>query len=447
MIQKSRIEVLNEKPVQKGLFVAYWMQQSQRVAYNHALEYAIEKANENNVPLLVYFGLTDYPEANARHYQFMLEGLNAVRDDLKARGILFVVEMLTPEKGIVDFANKAVLVVTDKGYLRIQRQWRAFAAKYMSCQLIQVETDVIVPISISSPKQDFSAGTLRPKILRSLKEYLVPISCCELIKKSLKMKLVSIDISDIKKCIGLLAVDKSVKPVDWIVGGTTEAEERLHQFILTRLDKFATLRNEPSLDYYSAMSPYLHFGQISPLYIALEINRTKSDGKDAFLEELIVRRELSMNFVWYNDKYDTFEGLPEWALKTLLTHKKDKRPYVYSVKELESCKTHDPYWNASQKEMMVIGKMHGYMRMYWGKKILEWSVTPEDAYKTALYLNNKYELDGRDANGFTGVAWCFGKHDRAWKERPIFGKIRYMNDKGLERKFNIHAYVDNVNRY
>jgi deoxyribodipyrimidine photo-lyase len=189
------------------------------------------------------------------------------------------------------------------------------------------------------------------------------------------------------------------------------------------------------------MSPYLHFGQISPLWIAFQALKTKSPGTEAFLEELIVRRELSMNFVYYNERYDSLEAIPEWAKKTLKTHQKNRRPYLYRLGELEAAKTHDPYWNAAQKEMVVKGKMHGYMRMYWGKKIIEWSQTPEEAFKKALYLNNKYELDGRDPNGFTGVAWCFGKHDRPWGERPILGQVRYMNDKGLKRKFDADAYV------
>jgi deoxyribodipyrimidine photo-lyase len=190
------------------------------------------------------------------------------------------------------------------------------------------------------------------------------------------------------------------------------------------------------------MSPYLHFGQISPLHIALKVLKTKSPGVEAFLEELIIRRELSMNFVFYNKKCDSLEeAIPDWARKTLKRHQKDKRSYVYSLKEFEMGITHDPYWNAAQKEMVIKGKMHGYMRMYWGKKILEWSKTPEEAFRIALYLNNKYELDGRDPNGFTGVAWCFGKHDRPWGERAIFGKVRYMNDRGLKRKFDADKYV------
>jgi deoxyribodipyrimidine photo-lyase len=151
-----------------------------------------------------------------------------------------------------------------------------------------------------------------------------------------------------------------------------------------------------------------------------------------------------MNFVNFNDRYDSYDCLPEWAKQTLRAHKSDRRQYQYSFEELEEARTHDPYWNAAQREMVLFGKMHNYMRMYWGKKILEWTRKPEDAFRVALQLNNKYELDGRDPNGFTGVAWCFGKHDRPWQERKVFGKVRYMNAEGLRRKFDMDAYVRRV---
>jgi deoxyribodipyrimidine photo-lyase len=245
----------------------------------------------------------------------------------------------------------------------------------------------------------------------------------------------------VEKAISKLRLDRSVKRVDAFHGGTKEAKSHLEIFLESKLDRFPELRNDPTLDYLSHMSPYLHFGQISPLYIALKVSKTRSLGAETFLEELIIRRELSMNFVFYNEKYDSFEAIPDWAKKTLRTHQKDKRSYVYGLEEFEMGKTHDPYWNAAQKEMVIKGKMHGYMRMYWGKKILDWSRKPEEAFKIALYLNDKYELDGRDPDGFTGVAWCFGKHDRPWGERSVFGNVRYMNDKGLKRKFDADKYV------
>lgn len=258
------------------------------------------------------------------------------------------------------------------------------------------------------------------------------------------MKFDGFDITHLSDALDSLDLDRTVGPIEAFHGGTKHAAKRLRHFIAHKLDGFADLRNDPGRDFLSNMSPYLHFGQISPLYIALQVQKTDSPGKDAYLEELIVRRELSHNFVYYNPRYDRYSALPEWATNTLRAHRRDTRQPVYSRRELEEGRTYDAYWNAAQKEMVVAGKMHGYMRMYWGKKILEWSETPRKAFRIALYLNNKYELDGRDPNGFTGIAWCFGKHDRAWAERSVFGKIRYMNAAGLSRKFNPDDYVRKV---
>jgi len=442
VIQKERVKVLNRKEMRKGKYVLYWMQASQRAEYNHALEYAILKANELRQPLIVFFGITDhFPEANERHYAFMLEGLKQVKQSLKKRGIQMVILHKSPELGAVQLAQKASLAVVDRGYLKIQKQWRNGAGNQMDCPLIQVESDVIVPVEEASPKEEYAAATIRSKIHKKLGHFLVPLKENKIALSSLSMDFHSFNINDVGKAISRLQIDRSVKKADSFKGGTKEALRDLEIFLEGKLNRFPELRNDPTLDYLSHMSPYLHFGQISPLFIALEVLKTKSPGAEAFLEELIVRRELSMNFVFYNEKYDSFESMPRWAKKTLRAHQQKKRSHTYTLKELETAKTHDPYWNAAQREMMLKGKMHGYMRMYWGKKIIEWSKTPEEAFRNALYLNNKYELDGRDPNGFTGVAWCFGKHDRPWGERPIFGNVRYMNDKGLKRKFDADQYV------
>jgi deoxyribodipyrimidine photo-lyase len=442
MIQKERIKALNKKEVKKGGYVLYWMQASQRAEYNHALEYAISKGNELHQPVIVFFGMTDhFLEANERHYTFMLEGLREVEQSLEKRGILMVIRYKSPEMGTVPLAKKASLVIVDRGYLRIQRQWRNVVADQIDCPLIQVESDVIVPVEETSPKEEYAAATIRSKIHKKLSHFLVPLKQSVPSVESLSLDFDSFDINDVGKAISKLHIDRSVQRVSSFQGGTKEARDHLEVFLEGKLDQFPELRNDPTLDYLSHMSPYLHFGQISPLFIVLKTLETKSPGTEAFLEELIVRRELSMNFVFYNEKYDSLEAVPEWAKKTLKAHQKDKRQYTYTLEELESAKTHDPYWNAAQKEMVIKGKMHGYMRMYWGKKIIEWSKRPEEAFRIMLYLNNKYELDGRDPNGFTGVAWCFGKHDRPWGERPIFGNVRYMNDKGLKRKFDAEAYV------
>jgi deoxyribodipyrimidine photo-lyase len=447
MIQKERLKVLNQKEIRKGDYVLYWMQVSQRAEDNHALEYAILKANDLRKPLVVFFGITGrFPEANERHYYFMLEGLREVKASLEKRGIQMVVRHESPEQGAVRMAKRACLAVVDRGYLRIQRKWRDDAAKRMGCPLVQVESDAVVPIEEASPKEEYAAATIRPKINKKLKSFLVPLKERNPVVNSLSLKFQSFDLDDLDEAISKLHIDRSVRRLNSFRGGAKEAKKHLRTFLEYKIDRFGDLRNDPSLDYLSHMSPYLHFGQISPLSIALNVSKTDSPGREAFLEELIVRRELSMNFVFYNERYDSFEAIPDWAKKTLKTHQKDRRPYLYSMEELEATKTHDPYWNAAQKEMVIKGKMHGYMRMYWGKKILEWTETPEEAFRIALTLNNKYELDGKDANGFTGVAWCFGKHDRPWGERPIFGKVRYMNDKGLERKFDVKEYVEMMKR-
>jgi deoxyribodipyrimidine photo-lyase len=445
MVQKERITALNSRPIRGGRYVLYWMQAAQRTEYNHALEYAIEKADELGRPVVAVFGITDnYPEANLRHYYFMLEGLRETQEALEARGIQLVVRQQLPEIAAVELGRNASLVVVDAGQLRIQRKWRADAAKKLKCPLYQVETNLIVPVEEASVKENFSAGTLRPRIKKKLDYYLVGMRHRRPKRDSLVMRFDSFDISDIDKALSQLDIDRSVSRVSTFRGGTSEAKKRLKQFIKYKLQNYDDDRNDPNKDGTSNISPYLHFGQISPLYIALKVLASKAKGKDAYLEELIVRRELSCNFVFYNQAYDKYEGLCPWAKRTLNYHAPDKRQYVYSLREFERAKTHDPYWNAAQKEMVLAGKMHGYMRMYWGKKILEWSRSPVAGFKTALYLNNKYELDGRDANAYAGIAWCFGQHDRAWSERPVFGKVRYMNANGLKRKFDADAYVGKV---
>ena len=447
MIQEQRIQLLNDAEVGKGDYVLYWMQQSQRADCNHALEYAIERANGLKLPVIVYFGITgSFPEANARHLAFMLQGLQRTGRELARRGILFVPRIAAPADGAAELGKRAALAVTDRGYLRVQREWRAAAAARMACPLVQVESDVVVPVEAASPKEEYGAGTLRPKITRLLYAYLRPLRKRRVAVPSLRMKLAGDDIAGIDAVIRRSRADKSVAPVGGFRGGTAEAKSRLKRFIATGLERFEDCRNDPGADCLSGMGPYLHFGQISPLQIALAVLDSGSPAADRYLEELIVRRELSMNFTHYNPSYDRYECLPAWARETLRKHARDRRARLYSREELERGETGDRYWNAAQRELLVAGKMHGYMRMYWGKKILEWSADPEEAFATALYLNNRYSLDGRDPNGFAGVAWCFGKHDRAWPERAIFGNVRSMNDRGLERKFDMDAYCSRVDR-
>ena len=301
MIQKERVRLLNEKSVRKRKYVLYWMQASQRAEYNHALEFAILKANELRQPLIVFFGITDqFPEANERHYTFMLGGLKEVKDSLRKRGIQMVIRHETPEAGALRLATRASIAVVDRGYLRIQRAWREDASRRMECPLLQVESDVIVPMEETSAKEEYAAATIRSKLKRKLDAFLVPLKEYEPIFDSLSLGFDSFDIDDLEKTISKLRIDRSVNRVGSFHGGTKEAKSHLETFLDSKLDHFPELRNDPTLDYVSHMSPYLHFGQISPLYIALQVSKSGSPGMEAFLEELIIRRELSMNFVFYN---------------------------------------------------------------------------------------------------------------------------------------------------
>jgi deoxyribodipyrimidine photo-lyase len=437
-VEDRRVRLLNDRLTRGGLHVLYWMQSSQRVEYNHALAYAAGEANKRNKPLLVAFGLTEYPEACLRHYAFMLEGLREVRSQLEALGAQLVVRRVSPPELCTELSRDACLAVVDRGYTREPRTWYSVAAAGVNCPLVQVESNVVVPVEEASPKEEYSAATLRRKIKDKVQSYLKPSDELPSIRRG-SIDVESMDLDDPKLLDGL-NLDDGVADSSFR-GGRGEAERLLNSFLDDKLDGYGEKRNDPTLDMVSHMSPYLHFGQVSPVEMALRVMETGSRGSEAYLEELIVRRELAVNFVHYNQHYDSIECLPEWCRKTLREHAGDSREYVYTLEEFEEARTHDPYWNAAQREMVETGKMHGYMRMYWGKKIIEWTETPGDAYRIALYLNNRYELDGRDPNGYAGVAWCFGKHDRPWRERPIFGKIRYMNDRGLERKFDMKLYL------
>ena len=442
MIQRERVRPLNNEKEKSRDYVLYWMQAAQRGENNHALEYAVEQANVRGKSLVAFFGLTEkFPEANERHYAFMLEGLRETGRVLGERGIRFVIRHQSPDEGSIQVARRADLVVVDRGYLRIERRWREEVAKKINCPLIQVETNVIVPLEQASPKEEYAARTIRPRIQKQLEKYLVPMRKVPLKKEAAKLEFKTLNLADLDGLLARLPIDRGAGRVRSYVGKAGEAKKRLREFIDRKLAAYAETRNDPNVDAVSGMSPYLHFGQISPLYIALEVLKSRKRAAEVYLEELVVRRELSMNFIYYNRQYDRFDGLPEWARKTLKEHEKDPREALYTMAELEEARTEDPYWNAAQREMVVTGKMHNYMRMYWGKRIIEWTKKPEEAFQAALRLNNKYELDGRDPNGFTGVAWCFGKHDRAWPSHPVLGKVRIMKASGLRRKFDADAYA------
>jgi deoxyribodipyrimidine photo-lyase len=449
-IQRERVQNLNEAGVREGDYVLYWMQSSQRAEQNHALEYAVQRANDLDRRLLVVFGLTeDYPEANLRHYAFMLEGLKDTEKALRKRGIKMVVRKGSPDEVALDVGENASLIVSDRGYMRPQKKWREQVAREASCLVTQVESDVVVPVELASGKQEHAARTLRPRIQEHLDDFMIGLTPTKISKQSLNMKAAGLDLSDTEKVLDGMDLDRSVGPLSHLYrGGTSEAKKMFRRFLKGSLSDYVEHRNQPQTDDVSHMSKYLHFGQVSPIWLALTARSTKikKDNIESFVEELVVRRELSMNFVFYIPDYDSYSNLPDWAKKTLEEHRDDEREHTYTREQLENAETHDEYWNAAMKEMIYTGYMHNYMRMYWGKKVLEWSNTPEHAYRTALYLNNKYFLDGRDPNSFANVAWVFGQHDRGWPEREVYGKVRYMSASGLERKTKPEQYVEKVEK-
>ena len=447
-IQSARITALNSAAPRTGDYVLYWMQQSQRASGNPVLEYAVEEANRLGLPVVCCFGLTDgYPEANARHYAFMLEGLAEVAGKLAERGVLFVIRRGSPDRVALELAGRAALLVCDRGYLKPQKAWRAKVAEQAPCRVVQVEGDVVVPVELASAKHEFAARTFRPKVRLHWDEFLAPLAARQLKRRGDELRLPSdFDLSDVPGLVGGLKVDHAVPPVRRFRGGTSAARQRLHAYLGGPFADYGTRRGLPEAAAASHMSPYLHFGQISPVEIALAVRDATVGGpedKAAYLEELIVRRELAMNHAFYDERYDSYDCLPDWARKTLGAASGDPRPFHYSQEELETGATHDRYWNAAMQEMRVTGYMHNHLRMYWGKKIIEWTPSPQEAFDTVLRLNNRHFIDGRDANSFTNVGWLFGLHDRPWFARPVFGTVRYMGQATL-KKFDAEGYVRRV---
>ena len=431
-----------ESPIRR---VVYRMSRDQRVNDNWALIFAQEQALLHGCPLEVVLTLTpSYPMANQRHYSFMLQGLVEVERGLSELNIPFrVILNEDPASAFEQYvrSNGINLIVSDFDPLRIKRRWISAINQMEDIAHYEVDAHNIVPCHWVSQKVEFGAYTIRPKVRRALEEFLTEFP--PLKKQSCVDRLGLQPTSWQEVEAGILA-DPSVKPIEWLAPGEASARQRLSQFVEQKRKDYSERRNNPTLDAQSNLSPYLHFGQLSAQRVAIEVARgaATSPDSEAFLEELIVRRELSDNFCYYNPRYDSVEGFADWAKKDIELHRDDPREFIYTREDLEQALTHDPLWNAAQTEMATRGKMHGYLRMYWAKKILEWSPTVEEALATAIYLNDKYSLDGRDPNGYAGIAWSIGGvHDRAWFPRPIFGKIRYMSYNGCLSKFDVKAYI------
>ncbi len=436
----KRVRSLNSLPPQDGP-VVYWMSRDQRAEDNWGLIYAQLEAIAMKQPLIVVFCWADqFLNATSRHYAFMAKGLLETREQLEELNIPFHIVRGSPEIVIPAYLNRqrAGLLVTDFHVLREGRKWHNTVAGKIKIACHAVDAHNIIPVWEVSSKAEYGAYTIRPKINRMLPDYLLEYPHLErhpyrhFESKPDELTRATLDILN-AHCSSSTAA-----------GGSKAGRLQLEQFINERLPVYGR-RNDPNVFATSGLSPYLHFGQISAQRVALDVNRLEEENKAEFMEELIVRRELADNFCYYNADYDRVAGFPAWARATLEEHAGDFREYIYTFEELESGVTHDPLWNAAQKEMITFGSMPGYLRMYWAKKILEWSEEVDQAMTTAISLNNSYFTDGRDPNGYTGIAWSIGGvHDRPWGERNIYGKIRYMSFQGAKRKFNVDQYIQRV---
>ena len=448
----SRMKVIQEIKTHQAYKIIYWMQSAQRIHYNHALNYAIELANKNNSELQVIFNIIpSYKDANRRHYMFMLEGIQDLEKTFLELKIPFKITFGLPEENISKHLIDGDVLILDKAYLKQPRQWRNALYQRIKGKntIIEMDTELIVPVELASIKMEYGAYTIRPK-LHKLFDIFDDHNDLPAYKGPYHQLTSDVDLKHINTFVESLPIDQSVIETSSFKGGYQEAIKRLQSFIQLKAKDYLE-RNAPGEQVTSTLSPYLHFGQISSLEMVHAIKHAKEAGIinqetfDGIFEQVFVRRELAFNFVYYNQNYDQFEYMTEpWAYKTMEEHQDDYRPFIYSRDNLEASLTHDPYFNAAMDEMKLSGYMHNYMRMYWAKKIIEWSNSYKEAYETTLYLNNKYFLDGRDPNSYTSVAWNYGRHDRAWNERTILGKLRYMNDKGLERKFDMKKYISFV---
>ncbi len=447
--------------------VLYWMSRNQRAEDNWPILYSQELALRHKLPFFVCFCMVPlFAVAKRSHYRFMLEGLQETAAKLEKLHIPFILLFGKPKEELPGLIKKvhASALILDFDPLRVKREWYAAVSKRVEIPVHEADGRNVIPVWAASDKQEYAARTIRPKIHRLLPEFLEEFP-------PLKRHSCNEDAGDELQSMSWERLFSEIErlpegpDLTWIKSGEAAARRRLQAFIDDGLSSYHLERNDPTKAAASGLSPYLHFGQLSSARAALEVRKAaggwrigpgggKADGggrdsggkqtagMDAFLEELIVRRELADNYCRYNSRYDSVEGFPDWARKTLDDHREDKREYIYSLEELEGAQTHDPLWNAAQIRLVRLGTMHGYLRMYWAKKIYEWSGSPEDAVEHAIYLNDAYQLDGRDPNGYTGVAWAVGGvHDRPWAEREVFGKVRYMNYSGCKRKFDVEKYI------
>ncbi|MDX9827786.1 MAG: deoxyribodipyrimidine photo-lyase [Spirochaetia bacterium] len=479
-VQASRLRFLPSGEARTGgAYVLFWMQKSQRSRDNPALELSVHMANALGIPLLCVFVLCEYPRAEAPQYRFMLQGLRSCAEEIRARGAAFALLQGEPAEQVLRYGAEAAVLVADEGKLSFERRWRdSIAASPGRPDMVIVETESVVPPAAVSDHLEWSAATIRRKISALLPFYLPRAAeneeCCRIAFQgqpgddSLFSQALGkekrgagggeIEATAYKKGKALLsggAEDEAAASRQGfgsllhlqrlsLVSGQAVGMERFEDFLHSGgLERYATERNDPSAKAGSAMSAYLHFGQISPARLAQKALEHSASAAQAYVEQLVVRRELALNYVLHNPGYLEYKSAaPDWAQRSLASRTHPAK--AYSDRELEEARTEDPYWNAAQKELILHGAIHNYMRMYWGKQLLQWFSDPSEAFSVALRLNDCYSLDGRDPNGYAGVAWCFGRHDRPWPERPGFGKVRAMMASGLRKKFDIERYAEEM---
>jgi deoxyribodipyrimidine photo-lyase len=446
-----RVRCLNDAPVRReAKYVLYWSQMNRRVECNHALAHAIELANSLKLPVLFYEALgCTYKYANDRLHTFVVEAVPETQKRARAAGLGYVFHLrkrrTDPNNVLYRLAADAALIVTDDYPTFIAPLHNASVPAKIGIPYFAVDSSCIVPMNLME-KREYAAYTIRPKIKKLLPKFLHRFAM-PLVKTRWREQVpadIHTEVDDVAALVGQCEIDHTVKPSTVFRGGRKIAEVALERFVSEKLRHYAEGRNEPSKHVTSDLSPYLHFGQISSLEVAMEAKERAPEHSEEFLEELIVRRELAYNFARFSEDPESFANLPDWAQKTLHVHAADKREPVYTREQFEKAQTHDPLWNASQKEMLFRGKIHGYYRMYWGKKIIEWSPTCQDALETMIYLHDRYALDGRDPATYTNILWCFGLHDRPWTERPVFGMIRWMSLDGMKRKTDVDSYLREI---
>jgi deoxyribodipyrimidine photo-lyase len=448
----ARVTVRRGGVPAEGKSVVYWMQRAQRGRDNHALDKAIAVGDSLGLPVVAYFaGIKNFPHANLRHYAFLNQGLPDIEEDCAERGVGFVMRRAPHEDHLRFFADvDAAMVIGDENPMREPERWRVRIAEQLRVPFWTVDADVIVPSKLLE-KAQFSAAVARPRLYGALAEFLKTYANPHAEHEWKQPRGLHADDVREDMTAGWKDFDRSVKPVEAWTGGRKAAMKRLHLFCGDMLERYERDRSRPEVDGSSKMSPYLHYGHVGPQTIALAVdaaakrNPKLKAARDSYFNELIVWRELAVNFVRYQPEYDSPGCADNWAKQTLAEHDGDEREVIYTTPQLERGETYDELWNAAQMQMVRYGWMHNYLRMYWAKKIVEWTPNVAEAMRVAIYLNDKYEIDGRDPGGYAGIAWSMlGKFDRAWFDRPIFGKRRYMSGASTGKKFDSKTYIKQV---